>query len=231
MDGFANELLACLKELGFQMRIVSVSHLHQLQEEIEGLRSQGFLEKQFYEDRLTWFSFQVPESGIVSLEAPGDFNNQMALFLESVAGDSLILLAANDDYLGLEGNNAAAITGVSGLEPGSKCVVLIDGGGNGETGEFNLNLRDGPTGYSKLNSEPVRMYPNPASGFVRITGINKNFQYQIISIDGRILKRGMVRISDDEGIVPLDISGLSGEMHLLRIENEDGVWMNKLLTE
>jgi epoxyqueuosine reductase len=60
MDGFANELLACLKELGFQMRIVSVSHLHQLQEEIEGLRTQGFLERQFYEDRLTWFSFQVP---------------------------------------------------------------------------------------------------------------------------------------------------------------------------
>jgi epoxyqueuosine reductase len=60
MDGFANELLSCLRELGLQMKVVSVSHLHELQEEIEGLCSQGFLEKQFYEDRLTWFSFQAP---------------------------------------------------------------------------------------------------------------------------------------------------------------------------
>ena len=50
-----------LRGRGFQARIVSVSHLHQLQEEIEGLRSHALLDGQFYQDRLAWFNFQVPE--------------------------------------------------------------------------------------------------------------------------------------------------------------------------
>jgi epoxyqueuosine reductase len=62
MDGFADELLACLGELGFQMRVVSASHIHQLEKEIETLRGQFVLDNQFYETRLSWFNFQVPAS-------------------------------------------------------------------------------------------------------------------------------------------------------------------------
>lgn len=61
MDRFVDELLARLGERGFQARIVSVSHLHQLQQEMEGLRSHALLDSQFYKDRLVWFNFQIPE--------------------------------------------------------------------------------------------------------------------------------------------------------------------------
>jgi epoxyqueuosine reductase len=62
MDRFVDNLFVRLRECGFQARIVSVSHLHQLQKEIESLRSQALLDSQFYEDRLAWFSFQIPQN-------------------------------------------------------------------------------------------------------------------------------------------------------------------------
>jgi epoxyqueuosine reductase len=61
MDRFVDELFARLRERGFQARIVSVSHLHQLQKEIESLRSHALLDSQFYKDRLAWFNFQISE--------------------------------------------------------------------------------------------------------------------------------------------------------------------------
>jgi epoxyqueuosine reductase len=60
MERFAEELLARIEERGFRARIVSASHLRQLQKEIESLRSHALLDSQFYRDRLAWFDFQVP---------------------------------------------------------------------------------------------------------------------------------------------------------------------------
>jgi len=61
MGSFVDDLFVRLNGCGFQARIVSVSHLHQLQKEIENLHGHAFLDGQFYQDRLAWFSFQVPE--------------------------------------------------------------------------------------------------------------------------------------------------------------------------
>lgn len=61
MDSFVDNLFVRLGERGFQARIVSVSHLQELQKEIEKLRSHAFLDGQFYQDRLAWFNFQIPE--------------------------------------------------------------------------------------------------------------------------------------------------------------------------
>ncbi len=61
MDSFVDDLFVRLRGRGFQAGIVSVSHLPQLQKEIESLRSHASLDSQFYQDRLGWFSFQVPE--------------------------------------------------------------------------------------------------------------------------------------------------------------------------
>jgi epoxyqueuosine reductase len=62
MVGFAKELVASLGERGYQARIVSVSHLHQLKKKIESLRSHALLDSQFYQARLVWFDFQVPRN-------------------------------------------------------------------------------------------------------------------------------------------------------------------------
>jgi epoxyqueuosine reductase len=61
MDGFIDDLFVRLRERGFQARIVSVSHLRQLQKEIESLRRHALLDSQFYKDRLAWFNFQIPQ--------------------------------------------------------------------------------------------------------------------------------------------------------------------------
>jgi epoxyqueuosine reductase len=61
METFVDNLFVRLRERGFQARIISVSHLQELQKEIESLRSHVFLDAQFYQDRLAWFNFQIPE--------------------------------------------------------------------------------------------------------------------------------------------------------------------------
>jgi epoxyqueuosine reductase len=62
MDSFVDSLFVRLRGRGFQARIVSASHLHELQKEVESLRSHGLLESQFFQDRLAWFNFQTPEN-------------------------------------------------------------------------------------------------------------------------------------------------------------------------
>ncbi len=61
MDRFVDDLHVLLRKSGFQARIVSASHLPQLQKEIESLHSRKLLDGQFYQDRLAWFNFQIPE--------------------------------------------------------------------------------------------------------------------------------------------------------------------------
>jgi epoxyqueuosine reductase len=61
MDKFVDNLFIRLREQGFRARIVSVSHLHQLQKEIESLHSRALLDSQFYQDELVRFKFQIPK--------------------------------------------------------------------------------------------------------------------------------------------------------------------------
>jgi epoxyqueuosine reductase len=61
MDRFTDDLFARLGERSFQARIVSISHLLQLQKDIENLRSHALLDSQFYKNRLTWFNYQIPK--------------------------------------------------------------------------------------------------------------------------------------------------------------------------
>lgn len=62
MDRFVDELFTCMRERGYQARMVSINHLHSLQNEIDDLRNQGLLDSEFYKERLGWVSFQVPEN-------------------------------------------------------------------------------------------------------------------------------------------------------------------------
>ena len=61
MDRFVDELFSRLKELGYQARTISIDRLHLLQKQIDEQRNQGLLDNQFYQERLDWFRFQIPE--------------------------------------------------------------------------------------------------------------------------------------------------------------------------
>ncbi len=60
--GCAEELLLHLTERGYQGRVVSIQHLPELKENIEGCRKQGLFDKEFYQERLTWFDFRIPDN-------------------------------------------------------------------------------------------------------------------------------------------------------------------------
>jgi epoxyqueuosine reductase len=51
-----------LARRGYKGRIVSVQHLQDLQEEIEGHRRRGLFDEMLYQEYLSWFEFKVPES-------------------------------------------------------------------------------------------------------------------------------------------------------------------------
>ncbi len=116
----------------------------------------------------TWFSFDAPESGLVSIDAFGNFDNQIAVIsaesAEELLNGNYTVLAANDNYHGEEGNNSGAITGLGNLLPGKKYWVFIDGGGTGDYGEFHLTLSDSPLVLSdRQNYSEFDLYPNPSS--------------------------------------------------------------------
>jgi hypothetical protein len=178
-----------------------------------------------------WFSYVIPESGFVGIEAPGDFNNQIALFMKDPVNDSLTLLAANDDYFGPEGNNAASITGIDGLEPGSACLLMVDGGGTGETGLFHVIVRDKVTGVKFLNQAAVKCFPNPAADCIFVTGLNMMSHYEIVAIDGRLLQAGRLEHHNMGGASRLNISGIPGQLVLLKLENKEGTWVFRIKIE
>jgi epoxyqueuosine reductase len=62
MMRFEEEVFSSLAEYGYKGRIVSIRHLHELQEEIEGRNMQGQFDKGYFQDCLAWFDFRVPDS-------------------------------------------------------------------------------------------------------------------------------------------------------------------------
>lgn len=56
------ELISQLEERGYQGRIVSIDHVGELRQEIEGRREQGLFDEEFYRNWLTRFVFEPPES-------------------------------------------------------------------------------------------------------------------------------------------------------------------------
>lgn len=62
MTRFAEKLLLHFVERGCQGRILSVQRLCDLQEEIEGRYRQSLFDEEFYQERLAWFDFGIPDS-------------------------------------------------------------------------------------------------------------------------------------------------------------------------
>src|SRR4030067_3665427 len=56
------ELLLHLTERGYKGRVVSIQHLPELKENIDGSRKQGLFNEEFYQERLAWFDFRTPDS-------------------------------------------------------------------------------------------------------------------------------------------------------------------------
>jgi epoxyqueuosine reductase len=62
MDKFIDEVFDRLEKLGYKARMVSIDHLPMLEKQIKEQHSQKLLDDQFFQSRLGWFRFQLPES-------------------------------------------------------------------------------------------------------------------------------------------------------------------------
>ena len=120
-------------------------------------------------DNSIWFKFIAPESGIISINAPG-FDNQLALYEAESADDILTnnftLIAANDDYFGEEKDYSALISGAA-VAPGKLHWIQVDGSACGAEGSFNLELYDfkfisiSNTQNHIEEDNLVSLFPNP----------------------------------------------------------------------
>ncbi len=143
-----------------------------------------------------WFTFQAPESGLISIDSYG-FDNQMALYDANSYEDlfekgAYTLLAANDDFHPIEKNFSARITSVENLTPGKTYWLQVDGSHGGDIGEFTIELYDYKVNVEKLDfKNSIHVYPNPVESkvFVKLpAGYTPKQDLRLCTIAGQVLK-------------------------------------------
>lgn len=75
MGLISEEIISKLENLGCKARIVSISHLNEMRDELFGLKDSNLLDKKFYEDTLSWMSFDPDQAlknvkSIIIIAAP-----------------------------------------------------------------------------------------------------------------------------------------------------------------
>ena len=77
-------------------------------------------------------------------------------------------------------------------------------------------LFSGGTSVETIESDHIRIYPNPATTFLRISSdSNKDSYYQIFSIDGKLLVSGVCRQEET-----INISRLPKGMYLIKVDGK-----------
>jgi len=62
MERVVEKYFSFLEERGFRGRVVSIEHLHDLRDEIDGRYTQGAFDEEFYQEALSFFSFHPPDN-------------------------------------------------------------------------------------------------------------------------------------------------------------------------
>ncbi|MGC4130295.1 MAG: M1 family aminopeptidase [Bergeyella sp.] len=67
---------------------------------------------------------------------------------------------------------------------------------------------------NETNLSNISIFPNPAKDILNVSGLSKNFDYEIIGTDGRLLQKGQANGQ-------VSVSGLAKGMYFLKIENRN----------
>jgi len=159
MDRLVDELFVHLRERGYKARMVSIKNLHLLQKEIDGLREQGLFNNEFYQDRLDWFRFQVPESlpktqSVIVVAVPRP--QTRATFMWNGHRRQLIIpptYTAYDGIRGQVGDLLAKILGEKGYVPAGTALhlkLLAVRSGLGQYGRNNVCYVSGMGSFLQL---------------------------------------------------------------------------------
>ena len=82
------------------------------------------------------------------------------------------------------------------------------------------------TSIEKVLKDDLKFYPNPITNVLRIEGIVdlENANYQIINDVGKCIKKGKIEPE-------IDLSSLSRDLYMLRIEKDDGFIVKRIFLE
>lgn len=64
-------------------------------------------------------------------------------------------------------------------------------------------VRDNNLAVNDVNKDKLNIYPNPAKSFIKIAGLEKSADYEIFSIDGKLIKNGTTNPSSEINISTL----------------------------
>lgn len=98
--------------------------------------------------------------------------------------------------------------------------LMVD---DGNDAPFSFPLSDirkvlfsGTTSVETIENDHIRMYPNPATTFLRISSDrNSDSRYQIFSIDGRLLMSGVCKQEET-----INISRLPKGLYLIKVDGK-----------
>jgi heat shock protein HslJ len=103
-----------------------------------------------------------------------------------------------------------------------------------ETGEIELQFGEENAGYylfkkssphmgiSSEEARKIKIYPNPTSDFLQIENAPPNSEYQIYSMDGKLIQKGKI-----EGNSSVKVSNLISGNYILKLENQSIKFIKK----
>jgi hypothetical protein len=172
-----------------------------------------------------WFKFIGPSSGVASFDTRG-MDTQIAIY-SSPSCDNIKkadLIAANDDYYGVEKLYAAAIESVT-VTPGKTYWLQMDGSHGGDTGIFYIKFNDTKLGIiqNKINQVNLDVYPNPNNGLMDVkfsSPYAESFNIEIFDLTGKMILTKNVRKGNGDFILPIDLQGSPKGIYFVNLRGE-----------
>lgn len=76
-------------------------------------------------------------------------------------------------------------------------------------------FRDNTLANTDFNKQKLEVYPNPAKSFIKISGLEKSAEYEIFSVDGKLIKKGTANPNSE-----INISTLVKGTYILKFSNQ-----------
>ena len=106
-------------------------------------------------------------------------------------------------------------------------VTVEDESGNSTTKTAIITVNAEETGIHTIAGQKIKIYPNPANGFVYIDTEIKTLQVKIINLNGKTVYEGYPGNTSNK----IDIGTFSAGLYIIQIEKDDTIINHKLMVK
>jgi hypothetical protein len=173
-----------------------------------------------------WFKVTGPDNGKLSVDTRG-MDNQLALY-SSKSCDNIKfedLVAANDDYYGIEDDYAAALDEVT-VTPGKTYWLQVDGSFGGVEGEFYITITNAEieTAIKPIStSENLTLFPNPGNGSFTMrykSDFTEGLKIKVLGINGAIVYQCNEYKTPQDFSKQINLNKLSKGVYFINVQSE-----------